>query len=236
MSNNITPTGTCEQKVYEGLPRYILNVCAGVQGKRILDLGCGSGNLGGALQEMGNECYGITISPKEAEAAKSRLTQVVIGDLDVMHELPFPENFFDVVIFADVLEHLKDPKHPLELVKPYLKPQGLVIASIPNVANIAVRLNLLRGRFEYEEFGILDNTHLRFFTLGTAKDLLTSTGYSVQDVKFTNWSYCFPKFLVPLYEWEIRQRLTRWRPGLFATQFIFCATHVTDGLAIRNGA
>ena len=227
MPNPILNSG-CEQKTYEGLPKYILNICNGFQGKRILDLGCGSGRLGEALQEKGNECYGVTISENEVESARSRMTQAVLGDLDLIRELPFPKHFFDVVICADVLEHLKNPRRVLELVKSHLKPQGLVIASIPNVANIAVRLNLLRGRFDYKEYGILDNTHLRFFTLGTAKDLLVSAGYRIQDIQFTNWSYCLPKFLVPLYEWEIKQRMTHLWPGLFATQFIFHATQAVD--------
>ena len=228
MISNVLASGGCEQKVYDGVPQYILDAYPGFQGQRILDVGCGSGGLGGALQAMGNACYGNTLSPKEAEAAKSRLTQVIVADLDAMRELPFPENFFDVVIFADVLEHLKDPKHLLKLMRPHLKSGGLVIASIPNVANIVVRLNLLRGRFEYGELGILDNTHLRFFTLGTAKDLLTSTGYWIQDVKFTDWNWNFPGWIQWIlktldYEWEIRQRLTRWWPGLFSTQFVLRA-------------
>ena len=228
MTSNVLTSGGCEQKVYDGVPKYILDAYSGFQGKRILDVGCGSGDLGGALQAMGNVCHGITLSLKEAEVAKTKLTQVIAGDLETMREFPFPNNYFDVVICADVLEHLKDPKRILETLRAHLKPQGILIASIPNVANIVVRLNLLRGRFEYEESGILDNTHLRFFTLGAAKDLLTSSGYSIQDAKFTDWNWNFPGLIRWVLktldcEPEARRRLARWWPGLFATQFVFRA-------------
>ncbi len=235
MSTSVLATGDCEQKVYDGVPKYILDSYPGFHGKRILDVGCGSGDLGGALQTMGNECYGITISQKEAEAAQSKLTQVIAGDLETMQTLPFPAAFFDVVICADVLEHLRDPKRLLQTLKTHLKPDGILIASIPNVANIMVRMNLLRGRFDYEKEGILDNTHLRFFTLNTAKNLLSSAGYAIENIQFTNWNWRFPAPLRWVLktldrEWEGRQRLTRYWPGLFATQFIFRVT-LKDGLS-----
>ena len=90
-----------------------------------------------------------------------------------------------------------------------------------------VRFNLLRGRFDYVREGILDNTHLRFYTYHTARNLITSTGYSIVDVKFTNWNWHFPKPVQTIFafcEWEIRQRMTKWWPGLFATQFVIYAT------------
>ena len=225
MSNHRTLIGTCEQKVYQkGFPRFILGDLTELRNKRVLDVGCGAGNLGEVLQKQGNDCYGITLSQREAELARSKLTQVIVTDLDATSELPFAKDFFDVVICTDVLEHLKNPKHALELIRPYLRSDGFLITSIPNIANVEIRLKLLCGRFDYAEFGILDNTHLRFFTMETAKELLTSAGYAVRRITFTNWSYTLPKLLAPFYEWEIKQRLTRWWPGLFATQFVFHAS------------
>ena len=195
-------------------------------GKRVLDIGCGTGNLGAALEGRGNTCYGVTIAPQEAELARQRMTQVIVSDIEQTTVLPFPKRFFDVVIFADILEHLRNPHHALKLVAPHLARNAQILVSIPNVANIAVRLNLLRGKFDYEPQGILDDTHVRFYTLGSAVELLTSAGYEVRSVKFTNWNWQLPriiKWLTLGYEWELRDRMTRWWPGLFATQFVMSA-------------
>lgn len=222
------PDATCDQKVYEGVP-VLARWLTHLTDQQILDVGCGTGGLGAELARRGNAVYGLTISEREAALARPRLAQVIVGDLETMETLPFSERFFDTAIFADVLEHLRDPKRPLELIKPHLKPGAQVIASIPNVANMVVRWNLLRGRFDYEEYGILDNTHLRFFTLRTAKALLTSCGFRVERVTFTNWNWEFPSIILTLLrrldrDWEVRERLTRTWPGLFATQFVIYAT------------
>ena len=200
-----------------------------ISNQRILDVGCGTGSLAKFLGQKNNECYGITISKEEARLAKSRMVDVIAGDIEKITGLPFPEDFFDVVIFADVLEHLKDPSHVLQLVKPYLKTGGLIIASIPNVSNITVRVNLLMGKFDYQECGILDNTHLRFFTLRTAKELISNAAYQIKEIKYTVWNMKLPERLQRLLffcEWEIRNRLTHWWPKLFATQFVIYATYM----------
>ena len=220
--------GDCKDKIYDGEPAVVDFYYSNIVGRRVLDVGCGTGNLCRALATKGNECYGITISEQEAVQARAKLRQVIVGDLETMEALPFPEQFFDVVIFADVLEHLKNPARTLQLVKPYLKPGARLIASIPNIANFVIRFNLLCGRFEYTREGILDNTHLRFFTLGTAQELITLAGYRVEGIKFTHSNWRFPKLmgmqLVP-YEWEIQTRIARWWPGPFATQFVIYATY-----------
>ena len=221
----------CETKSYDALPLNASRYFAGITGRRILDVGCGTGNLGAALQAQGNACYGVTISPDETAAAGRKMTQVVTADIERVASLPFPERFFDLVIFADVLEHLREPSRALNVVKPYLAPHARAIASIPNVANVAVRLNLLRGQFDYEDQGIMDNTHVRFYTLHTATALLTASGYAVQSVRFTNWNWELPRLIRWLtfgYEWEARERMTRWWPGLFATQFVLYATPSTN--------
>ena len=94
-------------------------------------------------------------------------------------ELPldYPEDFFDYVITADVLEHLVDPWRVVANIRPHLKDGGKVIASIPNIMHVSVMRDLLNGRFRYQEAGILDRTHLRFFTLNEIDSLFAGAGY-----------------------------------------------------------
>jgi SAM-dependent methyltransferase len=92
---------------------------------------------------------------------------------------------FDVIVFADVLEHVADPGNLLQLARRALLPRGRVIASVPNVAHWSVRIDLLRGRFNYEVFGIRDSTHLRWFTAETVRSLFESTGLHVISLQHT---------------------------------------------------
>ena len=108
---------------------------------------------------------------------------MIVGDaekIDYAAELAGEE--FDVVLFADVLEHLKEPGDVLRRVRPFVAENGSVIASIPNVAHGSVRLALLSGEFRYRDWGLLDDTHLRFFTRASIQDLFEETGYVV-----THW-------------------------------------------------
>ncbi len=220
----------CSQKVYDNEPVLPSRCYGEITNSRVLDIGCGTGNLGKFLKQQGNQCFGITVSGEEAEMARKKLDGVAVVDVEIAEALPFQKEYFDVIILADVLEHLRDPVHILKLVKQYLRPSGWLIVSIPNVANLIIRINLLRGRFDYDRVGILDSTHLRFYTMKSACSLLTSTGYEIKETKFTNTNWRFPKWIAkPLcsYEWEIRERMTRWWPSLLATQFVFYAKAVS---------
>ena len=109
--------------------------------------------------------------------------RVIVGDaetIDYAAELAGEE--FDVVLFADVLEHLKEPADVLRRVRPFVAENGVVVASIPNIAHASVRLALLGGEFRYREWGLLDDTHLRFFTRASIQDLFEETGYVI-----THW-------------------------------------------------
>jgi 2-polyprenyl-3-methyl-5-hydroxy-6-metoxy-1,4-benzoquinol methylase len=150
--------------------------------KRVLDVGCANGQLAEFLQHHGNEVSGVEVDPHLAEVARSRVPTVLVGDveqLDLVAE--FGEASLDVVVFADVLEHLKNPLAVLRQARQLLAEGGYVVASIPNIAHGAARLALLQGNFEYRELGLLDDTHLRFFTRSSVDTLFRSAGFIVTE-------------------------------------------------------
>ena len=149
--------------------------------RRVLEVGCGAGELGRALKEHGYFVAGVELVAEAAEAARRHLDQVVTADVEA-DGLPFSPGSFDAVIFADVLEHLIDPWRGLREAAELLVPGGCVIASVPNVQNGDVIWRLLRGRWEYRERGILDRGHLRFFTLHGIRDLFVQAGLTVEHV------------------------------------------------------
>ncbi|MGA2191999.1 MAG: class I SAM-dependent methyltransferase [Nitrospirota bacterium] len=144
-------------------------------GSRVLDVGCDTGNLGMAIKARGSSVDGIEMDHEAAEEAAKKLDRVTCGSIEE-EGINF-NGPYDYIVFADVLEHLVHPEAVLERIKPLLKKKGMVIASLPNVANFRVRLGLLAGRFEYTETGILDRTHLRFFTRKTGERLFIKSGY-----------------------------------------------------------
>lgn len=170
-------------------------------GCRVLDVGCASGYMARLLSTRGCRVTGLDISSKALETAQKYCERVVAADLDTvsLHEL-FPEGAFDVVIFADVLEHLRNPWQTLDDARRVLGYSGHAIVSIPNIAHGAIRLGLLKGHFDYTEFGILDNTHLRFFTRRTIDELLVRSGFQVEQTEKTLLPLFAPSNLVPQLE------------------------------------
>jgi SAM-dependent methyltransferase len=153
-------------------------------GKRVLDLGCAHGALAAAMTARGCEVVGVERDPQAAAAAGEHCQQVVVRDLDRDDLVSLQElGQFDVIVAADVLEHLSDPGRVLELVRQLLLPGGYVVTSIPNVAHGSVRLALLAGRFPYAELGLLDDTHLRFYTRSSMTELLGTAGLDVAYVE-----------------------------------------------------
>jgi len=150
-------------------------------GKRVLDVGCGRGRLGAELKRRGNTVHGIEMDPDAAAVAATRLDLVHRGDATDFARLP-PEirsGGYDAIVLADVLEHIPDSLGFLRKVCELLRPEGRAIVSLPNVAVWPVRLSLALGDFTYADSGILDRTHLRFFTRATANRLLADAGLRV---------------------------------------------------------
>jgi len=156
------------------------------RGLDVLELGCARGLLGAELKRTGvaRRVTGIEYNHAVAEEARKDLDEVLTGDLDSM-ALTFPPASFDLIVAADVLEHLRDPWGVLGRLRLTLKPGGRVVASVPNVKYIRVLFDLIfRDRFTYRSFGILDSTHLRFFTRRTAVKLFVAAGYHVTGASF----------------------------------------------------
>lgn len=155
-------------------------------GKRVLDVGCWNGDMASHFAPRNVEVVGIEKDESAARLAAGRMHRVVVGDvedLDLTGELG--EATFDVVVLGDVLEHLVNPGQTLRRIRPLLAPGGYIVASIPNVAHGSVRLNLLRGDFRYTDVGLLDRTHLRFFTRDTVEELFEQAGFLIVETKTT---------------------------------------------------
>jgi SAM-dependent methyltransferase len=149
--------------------------------RRVLEVGCASGQLGRLLRQRGHQVTGIELVPEMAERARRWLDRVVTADVE-LDGFPFPPAAFDALIFADVLEHLVDPWRVLRKAVAVLVDDGVVVASIPNVQNIGVLRRLISGRWDYRERGILDWGHLRFFTLRSIRALFAQAGLRVVHV------------------------------------------------------
>lgn len=158
--------------------------------RRVLDVGCGAGALGAALrEERGIEVAGLEISPAAAARAAERLDDVVETNLEPLEELPFAPASFDAMIFGDVLEHLHDPHRLLRVLRPWLADGGALVCSIPNVGHWSVVLPLLANdRWPYADAGLLDRTHVHFFTLTEAEAMLRECGFALESAAATQIS------------------------------------------------
>lgn len=146
----------------------------------VLELGCATGHMSRVLRDRGCRVVGVEIDQHAATLAAPFCERVIVGDLDRLDlggELG--DKRFDVLVAADVLEHLKNPTRILASLREHLQPDGYVVASIPNVAHGSVRLALLGGSFPYAERGLLDRTHLRFYTHDTMVQLFEDAGYTI---------------------------------------------------------
>ena len=155
--------------------------------KTVLDVGCSSGYLSKVLQAAGNRVSGVEFDPEAAAIAAPVLEKVVVADLEKTDLAEaFAGDTFEVIVFGDVLEHLRDPLSTLRQARRLLAPQGYIVISIPNIAHGDVRMSLLLGRFEYRNLGLLDNTHVHFVTRATLRELLRDAGFVATDVQVTH--------------------------------------------------
>lgn len=148
--------------------------------KKVLDIGCAEGFFGEAIKIKNNaEVWGIEYMEEHANVASNKLDKVYSGKCeDFLDKLP--NNYFDVIYFNDVLEHLVDPEYVLKVIKQKLVPNGKVISSIPNLRYYKVFMEIyLEKDFKYKEEGVLDKTHLRFFTKKSIKRMYENLNFKV---------------------------------------------------------
>ncbi len=209
----------------------LMDLLADPPGMRVLDVGTSSGYLARRLSEKGHRVTGIEKDSTAASHARLHCCELLAGDIEQM-DLDDYTGQFDRVLLADVIEHLVDPAATLRKVAACLRPNGQVVLCVPNVANLVIRVGLLFGRFTYRDKGILDSTHLRFFTWQSVRELLQETGLHVAEVHTTPLPLpqIFPSTMQHWYlrtTYSLLVRLARAWKTLFAYQFVLVARKVT---------
>jgi methionine biosynthesis protein MetW len=201
-------------------------ICGMVAKKsRVLDVGCGDGSLAGMLRDrLGADVFGIEPEQIRADVARGRGIPVHGGYLDA--DFALEHGLFDVVLFADVLEHVPDPFSLLLHGISCLAPGGSIIVSVPNIAHWSVRLRVLTGRFDYEPYGIMDATHLRWFTKTSIVAFLHRAGLQPVDIRSTAgtsldvYRQAPWKWLPSGVTWHLAVTMARNWPALFGCQTV----------------
>lgn len=156
----------------------------------VLDVGCSSGNFGRVLIEQQN-CVvdGVEINLNDAKRARKYLREVIMVDVERDDLSSLKNNHYDIIYFGDVIEHLVDPVKAIKRLAPKLNREGSIVFSVPNMAHIAVRLLLLKGEFDYTETGLLDKTHLHFYTRAELERIFNEADFSITNLKFVEKDY-----------------------------------------------
>jgi 2-polyprenyl-3-methyl-5-hydroxy-6-metoxy-1,4-benzoquinol methylase len=226
-------TTTVDPSVEVGAHSIVLRMVG--HDKRVLELGCAEGSVTKVFAERGCRVTGIEIDPDAAQIAKEWADDVIVGDLDVMDvTAALGDATFDVIVAADVLEHLRDPKRCLDACLEHLAPGGEVVLSIPNVAHADLRLALLQGEFEYQPLGLLDETHLRFFTRQSLERFLDES-----DLVVLEWDRTSIPTGATEIPWDrsVNAQTLAWvsaQPDADTYQFVLRAAHAPNDSHLRE--
>lgn len=163
---------------------------------RVLEIGCATGFMGKYLIEK-KKCtvVGVELRSDEAKEAKKLLTKIIEGNIEsslVLKEIAQEEKF-DVILASALIQHLVRPFEALSAWRKFLKKDGTLVITCSNIGHWSMRFNIILGKFNYEEYGLLDNTHLHFFTPQTFKDLLKNAGYEIMEYKIDSVGGGYPK-------------------------------------------
>jgi 2-polyprenyl-3-methyl-5-hydroxy-6-metoxy-1,4-benzoquinol methylase len=170
----------------EGNPTLMHELALIPDAARVLEIGPGGGHMTEALAKKSCDVTALELDPEHAEYGRRFCRRLIVGNVEgeeCWKELA-PQSF-DAILLGDVCEHLRDPGAVLRRLKPYLAPGGSIVLSIPNLAHASVRLSLLDGRFEYRRTGLLDRTHISFFTADSILQMCRESGLAVRDLQRT---------------------------------------------------
>lgn len=184
-------------------------------GSKVLEIGCATGFMGEYLIKK-KKCIvtGVEMRLEEAKIAQAKLSQVVVGNIEYPEIQKKIDKDFDVVLASALVQHLVTPQDSLRVWKKFLKKDGVLIITCSNIVHWTTRLQILRGKFEYQEYGLLDNTHLKFFTPQTFKALVESADYIIEHFSIDAVGGGKPK---------ISRFLSHFFPGLFTYQMVIKA-------------
>jgi predicted TPR repeat methyltransferase len=220
--------GTAERYAWKEIPGSSHDVLrrrirALAPGRRLLDLGAAGGHLGRSVRDRCAFLAGVEPDATLPDAAREGYDDWRRTEALSAGDWPQP---FDVVVCADVLEHLAQPERLLERIRAWLAPGGTLLVSLPNAANITARAAILSGRFPYADRGLFDRTHLRFYTRATGRELIESAGFRVAAVEATAMPYELALPALSRSPWNGPLRAfarvsARLLPKLFGYQFVY---------------
>lgn len=165
------------------------------QKSQVLDVGCSSGYFANVLISKKNcTVDGVELNIKDAKEASKICRNVLVGSIEDESVIKEINQQYDYIIFADVLEHLVDPARVLKNISKFLKKNGCILFSVPNMAHISVILELLNGTYQYEDTGLLDRTHLHFYTKETVQEVIEKSGLYLDNLDYT--SYDIPEHII----------------------------------------
>ncbi len=215
----------CANRIYENTGNLaLLDLIKSKPAGHALDCGCGAGDNARILSSRGWMVDGITISPEEQSKASRTCKTVIIADLESGLP-PAVSDGYDLVVLSHVLEHLRNPARVLGDLHRVLASGGIVAVALPNVVSWRYRLSFLLGKFEYEEGGIMDTTHVRFYTFASGRRLLESNGFQVSTATVEGIFPLARKLNLPSQTVAALDRFaTSYLPGLFGWQLLYIAS------------
>jgi len=194
-------------KIYDlvsELPPCRLTLMSWVKdGSHVLEFGTATGYMTRYLSQVkGCRVTGFEYSPEAAELAAAYCEQIIVGDIEDASLWDQLSSSYDAIMLGDVLEHLRDPASVMVRCHNLLSQNGRLIISVPNIAHWTIRWDLLWGKFNYTETGLLDNTHVHFFTEQSFREMIKQTGYEIEKIETSKYAYPGDRF------WP-KYRLTR---------------------------
>ncbi len=193
--------------------RKILEIAKDIKNKRILDIGCARGYLGAQLKRNENYVAGIEISISAVHEAEKVLNKVYIADIEKKWPEEIKQEKYDIVVLSEFLEHVFDPVEVLRNAREVLLPDGAVIITTPNFMTWTNRIKFMFGNFKYQEQGMFDFGHIRWFTYSYLKEVLSVSGFEITKENHI------------IFPGKLTKILKLW-PSLFASQFILKARKI----------